>query len=67
MDDIILNERDYRRLIESRNAFASTLAALVELHAAGDQSVQAAEMIRVLAIAKSQLDQYGQHAAFVVS
>lgn len=65
MDEITLNERDYKRLVESRNALASTLAALVEVQASEPQGDQAAEMTRILGIAKSQLDQYGQHQAFV--
>ncbi len=60
-DEIVLSQRDYKRLVESRNAFASTLAALVVLE--GDQ---VEERTRILVIAKNQLNQYGQHQAFVV-
>jgi len=65
-DDIVLSERDYKRLLESRNAFASTLAALVELGRNGpERGEQADERNRLLALAENQLDQYGQHQAFV--
>ena len=67
--DIVLNERDYKRLLESRNAFASTLAALVELESKkaerGEQE-HASERERILKIADGQLTQYGQHQAFVI-
>lgn len=66
-DDIVLSERDYKRLLESRNAFASTLAALVELGGKGlERAEEVAERERILAVAESLLDQYGQHQAFVI-
>ncbi|WP_304350845.1 hypothetical protein [Comamonas testosteroni] len=65
-DEIVLSELDYKRLLESRNAFASTLAALVELGGKGlEQNEEDAERKRILAVAESLLDQYGQHQAFV--
>ena len=62
-DDVVLTERDHKRLLESRNAFASTLAALVELE--GKEGDQTAERKRILAIADRQLDWYGKYQAFV--
>lgn len=47
----------------SRNAFASTLAALVELE--GKEGDQTEERKRILAIADRQLGLYGKHQAFV--
>ncbi len=65
--DIVLSERDYKRLLESRNAFASTLAALVELgRIEPEQCEQVEERRRLLALAENQLDQYGQDQAFVI-
>lgn len=67
MDEIVLSERDYKRLLESRNAFASTLAALTELGSQeAQEGDQAAERKRILSVAETQLDWYGQHQAFVV-
>lgn len=64
-DDVVLTERDHKRLLESRNAFANTLAALLELE--GKEGDQTAERKRILAIADRQLEMYGKHQAFVYS
>lgn len=53
-------------MIESRNAFASTLEALVVLGAKGlSKPEEDAERKRILAVAERQLDLYGLHQAFV--
>ncbi len=64
MDTIQLNEQDYKRLLEGRNAFAKALRQFVS--AAGENVANQAEMAQAVKNADALLDYYGEHQAFVI-
>ncbi|MCX4151987.1 MULTISPECIES: hypothetical protein [Paraburkholderia] len=72
---IQLSDRDYKSLLEARNAMAAALRQLVDAtDSPGDdalpkqaQSVIENERSEAVAVARGLLEKYGEHQAFILS
>lgn len=64
MDTIQLNERDYKRLLDGRNAFAKALRQFVSV--ANTNPVNNADLAQAVKDADALLSYYGEHQAFVI-